>query len=140
MISLLPSVTDAIFAEMPLRCYSSLQKKQDRNTNNQASPLYPSLAVQVTSLCSSRLHLAPQVIQIRFQGSRLGLLPWCTTFKEIRAGRQQAEAAAGRTQGACYANMAKVADLKQKGGSSEGPFPSLGSQSKADINAALGTE
>lgn len=52
MMSLLPSVTDAtdaICAQMPLRCYSSLQQKQDRSKNNRTSPHYPSPAVQVTS-------------------------------------------------------------------------------------------
>lgn len=134
MMSLLPSVTDAtdaICAQMPLRCYSSLQQKQDRNKNNRTSPHYPSQAVQVTSRYFSRLHLAPQVIQTRFQGSRLSLLPWSYTFKEIRAGKQQREAAAGKTEGACSANKAKVTVFKQKGGGGEGSFLSVSSQSKA---------
>lgn len=84
------------------------------------------------SLCSCRLHLAPQVTQTRFQGSRLGLLPWCYTFKEIRAGRQQGEAAAGRAQGACSAIVAKVTALKQQGRNSEGSF-ALNSQSKTAL-------
>lgn len=85
---------------------------------------------------SSRLHLAPQVIQTRFQGSRLGLLPWRYTFKEIRAGRQQGEAAAGKTQGACSANMVKVTALKREEGAVRA-IP-ISSQSKAGDKGSSG--
>lgn len=59
--------------------------------------------------------------QTRFLGLMLGLLPWCYTYKEIRAGRQQEEAAAWRTQRTCSANLAKVTILKQKGRNVETP-------------------
>lgn len=92
---------------------SSAEAGQKQKQSKKSSLSKPCRAGDIR--CFSRLNLAPQVIQTRFQGSRLGLLPWSYTFKEIRAGRQQREAAAGKTQGTCSANKAKVTVLKQKG-------------------------
>lgn len=116
---------------------SSAEAGQKQKQSNKSSLSKPCSAGDIR--CFSRLNLAPQVIQTRFQGSRLGLLPWSYTFKEIRAGRQQREAAAGKTQGACSANKAKVTVLKQKGGGGgEVSFPSVNSQSKAGNKGSSG--
>lgn len=115
---------------------SSAEAGQKQKQSNKSSLSKPRSAGNTCYF--SRLNLAPQVIQTRFQGSRLGLLPWSYTFKEIRAGRQQREAAAGKTQGACSANKAKVTVLKLKGGGGEGSFPSVSSQSKAGNKGSSG--
>lgn len=85
-----------------------------RNAESSSKPA----AGQVAILLFFRLHPAPQANVNRFLGSRLGLLPWCYTYKEIRAQGSREKPPVWRTQGACSTN---VTILRQKGRNSEAP-------------------
>lgn len=64
---------------------SSIEAEQKHIQRNMKASSKEAVGQVDMLLLFLRRHPAPQVTQTRFQGSRLGMLPWCYTYKEIRA-------------------------------------------------------